>query len=984
MPSQHDSDSLVPVSTLPKPFQGVFDYRYFNSVQSESFETAYGSDDNMVVSAPTGSGKTGLFELCILRLLTSCLRTVSGELQFNHPHGALKIVYVAPTKALIQEKMREWQEKFGSKSVGLTCQELTSDSDALPVKELQETDLILTTPEKFDSTTRRCRDHGGAGFVGDIALLLIDEVHLLNDTRGAALEAIVSRIKMLARNHDLKGSPISQIRFVAVSATIPNIEDLAEWLLVPAKAVKRFGEEMRPVKLSTRVYGYPAAKNDFLFEKRLQYYIYDVILQHSSGKPTLVFCPTRKGAQDTAMKLAEIVAKSGNTNPFLKSQEQFDRLRLAISQTKDKTMQYCIQHGVGFHNGGLEFAERGLVEGLFLQGDLLVLCTTMTLAHGMNFPAHLVVIKSTQYYNKEKGKYMEYERSTLLQIHLYQNLLSGTEPVESELLPSISEHLNAEIVLMTVSDVGLAMEWLKCSYLYIRIRKSIHELANYGMVHMDEYGFTLKSLGIQLRRYEKRQLNTINQDTSSRMKFHVLGPNGKTKKRIQTSSEKIFVLVNDALSGEPSSLDFTMTQGTNKWHMADLVSKGLVEYMIRLEQFSSPYIVPVYSASNVSAALISEQYVGIDVIIEPPTIPATNKSSTSIMPSKIEQQKRKLKLLGTSSLGSSVIHEPKSTLKMPTLEEKRYTGDPSSSTLNVKMPISSHSKHEDAGCVTTPPQVYTGKRKWESESKDVGRRGASFPTSESPPGQDLKSLRSFLEDPNVHQGMCSDEEINGLIESVWVDAPPYETPLQPKEEELPSFSLSFGNDSAPEPTTGHKGDGDLVVNDMRLAEIDEECQTITSLPSPLEEFTKTECRKTTTFARDEIRLRREFGEAPPTSEIVEEQSNNVSNSVLPKCALTSDKAALKLPLYPQFSLGLPQAANPEDPSILRYWNVPHNEPLDSSCENNFGVQNAKDVIRSDFGSDAVMNSGKQLSHMTNLETQSESFGSKSLFSFLYD
>lgn len=56
-------------------------------------------------------------------------------------------VYVAPTKALIQEKMREWQEKFGSKSVGLTCQELTSDSDALPVKELQETDLILTTPE---------------------------------------------------------------------------------------------------------------------------------------------------------------------------------------------------------------------------------------------------------------------------------------------------------------------------------------------------------------------------------------------------------------------------------------------------------------------------------------------------------------------------------------------------------------------------------------------------------------------------------------------------------------------------------------------------------------------------------------------------------------------------------------------------------------------------------------------------------------------
>lgn len=52
---------------------------------------------------------------------------------------------------------------------------------------------------------------------------------------------------------------------------------------------------------------------------------------------------------------------------------------------------------VGFHNGGLCLKDRNLVEGLFLKGDIQVLCTTNTLAHGINLPAHTVVIKSTQH-----------------------------------------------------------------------------------------------------------------------------------------------------------------------------------------------------------------------------------------------------------------------------------------------------------------------------------------------------------------------------------------------------------------------------------------------------------------------------------------------------------------------------------------------------------------------------------------------------------
>ncbi|KAE8770033.1 putative ATP-dependent DNA helicase HFM1 [Hordeum vulgare] len=107
--------------------------------------------------------------------------------------------------------------------------------------------------EKLDSMSRNGIRGGRLGFFSDIALVLIDEVHLLNDPRGAALEAVVSRIKMLSRPGNMKSPPLANVRFIAVSAT--NAEDIAEWLLAPPEGIKRFGEEMRPVKLTTKVLG---------------------------------------------------------------------------------------------------------------------------------------------------------------------------------------------------------------------------------------------------------------------------------------------------------------------------------------------------------------------------------------------------------------------------------------------------------------------------------------------------------------------------------------------------------------------------------------------------------------------------------------------------------------------------------------------------------------------------------------------------------
>ncbi|XP_024179709.1 DExH-box ATP-dependent RNA helicase DExH17 isoform X2 [Rosa chinensis] len=645
-----DSYTLKSMADLPAPFRACFNFRYFNSLQSECFPACFHSDVNMVVSAPTGSGKTVIFELCILRLLS---RFISEDGRFTPTNGTLKTIYIAPSKALVQEKVRDWTQKFGSR--GIVCLELTGDNESYNTRSLQEADIILTTPEKFDAVTRYRVKDGGLGFFSDIALLLIDEVHLLNDPRGAVLEAIVSRIKMLAYNPEMKSSALAHVRFLAVSATIPNIEDLAEWLKVPVQGIKRFGEEMRPVKLTTKVFGYAPAKNDFLFEKRLQNYIFDILMQYSRGKSALIFCSTRKGAQEAAQILSQTVMAFGHSNPFIKSREQQERLREASLSCSDKQMQSYMIYGVGYHNGGLCLKDRNLIESLFLKGDVQILCTTNTLAHGINLPAHTVVIKSTQHFNKEKGVYMEIDRSTLLQmcgragrppfddtgmviimtrrdtVHLYENLLNGCEMVESQLLSCLTEHLTAEIVQLTVSDITRAIEWMKCSFLYVRMKKNpghyavrkvisndriekhmlevcvqkVNELSQHQMIWTDEDGFLLKPLEpgrlmtkyylkfdtmkyiiqthancsledalhvicraeeiswIQLRRNEKKLLNDINTDKDGRLRFHILGDKGKRKKRIQTREEKIFLLANDCLTGDPSVHDLSLTQDMN-------------------------------------------------------------------------------------------------------------------------------------------------------------------------------------------------------------------------------------------------------------------------------------------------------------------------------------------------------------------------------------------------------------------------------------
>ncbi len=149
----------------------------------------------MVVSAPTGCGKTAVFEMAIAQLLREGQQSEAST--GKNPCRNQRIIYICPLKALCQQILMDWKFKFGA--MGLKVVEVAGDTgnDTMSgVRRLASANLILTTPEKWDSLTRLGSEH--TFLIRSIKLVLIDEVHMLGEEdRGSTLEMIITRMKAL-------------------------------------------------------------------------------------------------------------------------------------------------------------------------------------------------------------------------------------------------------------------------------------------------------------------------------------------------------------------------------------------------------------------------------------------------------------------------------------------------------------------------------------------------------------------------------------------------------------------------------------------------------------------------------------------------------------------------------------------------------------------------------------------------------------------
>ena len=190
-------------------FKGI---KQLNTIQSCVFDSAYNSSENLLVCAPTGAGKTNVAMLSLVQCIKQHME--GGVIK----RDKFKIVYVAPMKALAAEMTAGFGRRL--EPLGITVRELTGDM-SLTKAEISNTQVLVTTPEKWDVVTRKPGDVGLATLV---RLLIIDEVHLLHGDRGPVVEALVARTLRLVESSQ------TVIRVVGLSATLPNYLDVAGFL----------------------------------------------------------------------------------------------------------------------------------------------------------------------------------------------------------------------------------------------------------------------------------------------------------------------------------------------------------------------------------------------------------------------------------------------------------------------------------------------------------------------------------------------------------------------------------------------------------------------------------------------------------------------------------------------------------------------------------------------------------------------------------
>ena len=320
---------------------------------------------NLVAAIPTASGKSLIGYVAALKTLVE--------------HRG-RVLYIVPLKALASEKRDDFL-RFSD--LGINVHMSTGDLDS-DDRGLEKADIVIATSEKADSMIRH-----GSRWMDEVKLVIADEIHMIHDPgRGPTLE--VALTKMMRRRSDLQ--------VIALSATISNADDLADWL--HASLVR---SDWRPVPLMEGSY----LPGRIVFGDRTERQVPQredavsslVVQAVEDGGQCLVFVNSRRSTEAEAVRLAgHLGPRFGRQLP--KAEESLLEGDSESTATGRK-LASCVKSGTAFHNAGLTYRQRKYIEDSFRAGTIKCIVATPTLAAGINLPARRVVVRDT--YRYENG-----------------------------------------------------------------------------------------------------------------------------------------------------------------------------------------------------------------------------------------------------------------------------------------------------------------------------------------------------------------------------------------------------------------------------------------------------------------------------------------------------------------------------------------------------------------------------------------------------
>lgn len=344
---------------------------------------------NVLVSAPTGSGKTVVAEYAI-----ECSLSMGK-----------KAFYTSPLKALSNQKYTELVARLGSKNVGLLTGDTQRNGDA-PV-------VVMTTEVLRNMIYARSES------IDDLAFVILDEVHYLQDRyRGPVWEEVIIH------------SP-PEVRLVCLSATVSNATEVADWLSVVRGETEAVVEQARPVELShlylfgdsyqsdirmlpTFVDGVPnpsikklddsVDRSNWRQQHRRRERLYSPsrvevidVLESRDMLPAIFFVFSRKGCDDSVSRCMRAGIRLTSPAERAEIRALIDAHLAALSKADLRALDYgrfvsALEAGIAPHHAAMVPPFKEVVEQCFVRGLLKVVFATETLALGVNMPARTVVI----------------------------------------------------------------------------------------------------------------------------------------------------------------------------------------------------------------------------------------------------------------------------------------------------------------------------------------------------------------------------------------------------------------------------------------------------------------------------------------------------------------------------------------------------------------------------------------------------------------
>ena len=324
---------------------------------------------SLILYAPTGAGKTLVGEIAALQAAT---------------HGR-RALYLVPTKALAEEKYATLCRLYAG--LGLRIVISTRDRRGDDGRLLRgEFDLAVAVPEKAHYLLNL-----SPTVVRSVGCVVVDELQLLGDAqRGPVLEVTLAHLR----------GACAELQIVGLSAVLRNPDLLAEWLGAEWLEVKQRPVELRQGVLTEGVFRFREYNTGQIGEERWEVDPGGLGWEEAAaglarqfaiqGEPTLLFLPDRPSVVKMALRLAEEAGLPA-------AEWTQERLRdLPPTAVRDRLREVAAA-GVAFHSSDLQWEERQIVEEGFASGEIALLCSTSTLALGVNLPAKNVILSSERW-----------------------------------------------------------------------------------------------------------------------------------------------------------------------------------------------------------------------------------------------------------------------------------------------------------------------------------------------------------------------------------------------------------------------------------------------------------------------------------------------------------------------------------------------------------------------------------------------------------